>query len=335
MSTPTSPLQRAQQAVAPLLGISSPEDVQLMASSTDTLSQAILNFHWKPGDGIVISAIEPTSILRAVRKMAREHGLQFYIVPYTDAVPFDTNTLETLLQTYPNVRLVVVPHASHVIGSILPIETIGALTQQYHTLFWLDITDTMGRLPINTHALNANLIVGRGNQTFSIPENTEIIYADGRRPPNQVPLTAEQLDLITKSACQSQTIGLTEIREQESLMLAYLLDGLLAIPEVIVYGHTDIEQRIPVVSFNVLNQYAHTVAEQLPRLNQLTIEAGFHGSPMAHEAIGTLHRDGTIRVELNYRTSFEAINTLLSALKNSIYSAERRPRNQQPNLSPY
>jgi hypothetical protein len=56
---------------------------------------------------------------------------------------------------------------------------------------------------------------------------------------------------------------------------------------------------------------------------------------MAHEAIGTLHRDGTIRVELNYRTSSETIDLLLSALKNIIYSAERRPRNQQPNLSTY
>jgi cysteine desulfurase / selenocysteine lyase len=307
-----------QQAFARLLSLPNPEHIQLLSDGTSALNQAIQSFSWQPGDGIVISATEHRTILRAVRKMARERGIQFYIVPYTDAIPFDVNTLEALLQRYPNIRLIVTHHASNVIGSIFPIEAIGRIARHYNKLFWLDITQTIGHLPINASEIYADLLVWRGNQNIDLPENIEVVYDPTFRPSES---TYMQTDTsVMQSVAQIEEIGLSTIREREVNLLTHLLDGLLAIPEVVVYGHTEAEQKITVVSFNVLNQHPYALVEQLPQSKLLTIETGFHGSPMAHEAIGTTHRDGTLRVTLNHQTPLETIDALLSALKAVIYS---------------
>lgn len=316
----------AKQALAQLLNVPQAEHI-LFTSSPHPLAQAIHSFPWRPGEGIVISASEHRSILRAVRAMARERGIQFYIVPYNDAIPFDLNVFESLLQRYPHIRMVITHHASNVIGSLQPIETIGKLAHEYQKQFWVDISQTIGHLPLSLPDIQPDLIVWHGNLAVYMPPYISGVYcltAHTAKLLPQEPTLASTMNLITESIGQLQEMGPASIRERESALLTHLLDELLAIPEVVVYGHTEVAQKIPLVSLNVLNQHPHTLAEQLPNTSNLRLEAGFHDAPMAHEAISTTHRGGTLRVELNYQTTPEEIDAFLQTLKTLIYSMPQR-----------
>jgi cysteine desulfurase / selenocysteine lyase len=317
----------AQEAYAQLLNIPQPEQIGFIANIHSALATAIETFPWQAGEGIVISATEPHSVLRAVREMAREQGIQYYIVPYADGVPFDLNTLEALLQQYPDIRIVATQHASKVTGSLLPVKDIGRLTHQYHKRFWLDISQTVGRFSVDAQQCFIDLLTWKGNQTCPFPPNIVGVYSQPILPilAEKESIPASTLKLITEALTPILKTGIDSVRTHETVLITRLLDGLLAIPEVSVYGHTDIARKIPIVSFNILNHHPQTLADQLLGLgHHLKAEAGFHGSLLTHEALGTVHRGGTVRVELCYQTRPETIDALLDTLKAIIYSTPER-----------
>jgi cysteine desulfurase family protein len=333
-------LQQARETLSELFNIPTPERISFTSGATHALNLAIQAYPWQAGDGVIISAVEHHALSRPVRKVAREKGVQFFIVPYTDALPFDLDVYETLLQNHPQIKLVATTHASNVIGSILPVAQIGKLAHQYGKLYLVDAAQSAGVLPVDVQAQSIDMLALPGHKSLYGPPGVGALYLSKRvqlntfmeggtgndsgkhdmqaHPPDGIEvgtIALPQILALAEGARWVQETGLSQIHSHETALLASLLTGLSEIPEITVYGHTDVAHKTPVVSFNVLGQDPKAVGEKLFETYGIALRAGFHCAPMAHEAIGSIHRGGTVRASMGYFTRPEDVDALLTALK--------------------
>jgi selenocysteine lyase/cysteine desulfurase len=292
------------------------------------------------GDGVVMSAVEHHALSRPIRKMAREKGIVFYVVPYRDETPFDLETYEQLLREHPHIRMVATTHASNVIGSVLPIERIGALAHRYGKVYLVDAAQSAGVLAVDTQRACIDLLALPGHKSLYGPPGVGALYVgeqvrlntfmeggtgndSGRHamrpePPDGFEVGTIPLPQILAMAEGARWVletSLHDIHRQETALLERLLTGLQSLPEVRIYGHTDPTRKTPVVSFNVEGQGPEAVGHTLFERYGIALRTGFHCAPMAHEAIGTLDRGGTIRASIGYYTTPEDVDALLLALR--------------------
>lgn len=332
-------LDAARETLARLIHAPDPSRIVFTGGCTQALNLAIQAFPWQPGDGIVISALEHHAVSRPVRKMVREKQLELHVVPYTDDRPFDLQAYEALLRGKPHIRLVATMHASNVIGSILPVEEIGRLARQFGKHYLLDAAQSAGVLPIDVQQLNADLVALPAHKSLYGPPGIGALYV-GDVPletfmeggtggdsgahamrlavPGMFEVGTVPMPQIQAMAAGAQWVmdsGIEAIREHETRLLRHLMDGLTSLSGVTIYGHTHPALKTPVVSFNVDGKDPKAVGELLYDRYGIALRAGFHCAPMAHQAIGTLSRGGTVRASMGYYTSMDDVDALLAALE--------------------
>lgn len=340
-------LDTARQTLAALIHAPDPARIVFTGGCTQSLNLAIQAFPWQPGDGIVISAVEHHAVSRPVRKMVRERQLELHVVPYTDEQPFDLEAYEQLLRSKPNIRLVATLHASNVIGSILPVETIGKLARQYGKHYLLDAAQTAGVLPIDAALVHADMIALPAHKSLYGPPGIGALYVGdvplgtfmeggtggdsgghvmhagipgmfevGTIPMPQIEAMAAGVQWVTET-------GIERIRAHETGLLQRLVDGLQELPGLTLYGHTNVLFKTPVVSFNLEGWQPKALGELLFDQHDIALRAGFHCAPMAHHAIGTLDTGGTVRASLGFHTTNDDVNALLDALGKLARTARR------------
>lgn len=332
-------LLEARQALADLFDAPDPARFCFTAGCTHALNIAIQTFPWQPGDGVIMSALEHHALSRPIRKMAREKGIHFHIIPYTDEAPFDLVVYETILRAE-SIRLVATTHASNVLGSVLPVEDIGRLAHQYGAYYLLDAAQSAGVLPVNLRSGYIDMMAVPGHKSLYGPPGSGALYIGADIPLNTFmeggtgndsgkhpmsPSVPEGFEVGTinmpailafsegvRWVCQT---GLQTIHRHETELLTLLLDGLQAMPEITIYGHTDPSRKTPVVSFNLQNVHPKALGNRLFDDYGIALRAGFHCAPMAHEAVGSLEHGGTVRASIGYYTQPEDIQALLKALQ--------------------
>lgn len=343
-------LLAAREGLAQLFNITNPTRIAFTPGATYSLNLAIQAYQpngnpWQPGDGIVMSAIEHHALSRPVRKLAREKGVEFYVVPYTDETPFDLAAYENLLKTKPNIRLVATTHASNVLGSVLPVAEIGRLAHQYGKHYLLDAAQSAGVLPVDVDALNVDMLSIPGHKSLMGPPGVGALFVrdsvtlntfveggtgndSGQHPmamklPDGVEVGTIPLPLIQGLAAGVnwvQQTGIATIHQRETVLLQQLLDGLNTIDGITIYGHQDVSQKTPVVSFNVSGFHCKALGEKLYDEHGIALRAGYHCAPMAHEVIGTLPKDnpktgGTLRASIGPFTEARDVEALITALQ--------------------
>ena len=343
-------LDECRQVMAGFIQAKNPQRIAFTSGCTHALNLAIQAFPWQPGDGVIISAVEHHALSRPVRKMAREKGIHFHVVPYSDVVPFDLTYCENILANKKNqIQLIATTHASNVIGCILPIAEIGALAHRYGAKYLVDAAQSAGFIPIDVEAMKIDMLAFPGHKSLYGPPGVGVLYVDesvslntfmeggtggdsGKHEmhatvPDGLEVGTIALPLIRAMAAGCtwvQQEGLGTIQEQERALLKRLLEGLADIPEIIVYGTQDVAQKTPVVSFNLRqDSQTHDNSSVMPpkELGALltdqfgiALRAGFHCAVMAHEAIGSSQHRGTVRASIGHFTQTQDIDALLNAL---------------------
>ena len=339
-------LSQARQSVAGLFNMPDPNRVCFTAGCTYSLNIALQAFPWQADDAVVMSAMEHHALSRPIRKLAREKGIRFHIVPYTNNLPYNLSTLESLLKSDANIRMVATTHASNVIGSVMPVLEIGQLAKKYNKVFLVDAAQSAGVLPVDVQAMNIDLLALPGHKSLYGPPGVGVLYVgenaqlntfmeggtgndSGKHemkptPPDGVEVGTIPLPLILALAEGVRWVeetGLDKIHAHETQLLSQLIEGLQQLPEITIYGHTDVTGKTPVVSFNVGSLNPKDVGNRLFDEFGIALRAGFHCAPMAHEAIGTISRGGTVRASIGYFTRPEDVAALLSALKQLLVAA--------------
>jgi len=328
-------IHQTREDLCTLFGTDDPTRVIFTHNATHALNQALFGLLQK-GDHVITSSIEHNAVTRPLWVL-KQRGVQVTEVPGIPGKEFDLEAYHKAFR--PNTKLVVTLHASNVTGTLLPVKEIGQIAHEHGAYYLLDAAQTAGVLPINMEYLVVDLLAFPGHKGLLGPQGTGglIVWPGIRLEPliyggtGSVSEEDRQPDFLP-DALESGTMngagiaglgagvryilneGIDKIRAREQALCRKLWKGLREIPGVTLYGSDLVEERSPIVAFNIGKLDSVEASFILEQNAGVIARAGLHCAAHVHRMLGTLEQ-GIIRFSPSHYTREEEIETALRAVK--------------------
>ncbi len=324
--------------VAEFFGIKDSKRLVFLPSATYALNLAIHGLQWHEGDVIVMSGLEHHAVSRPVRKVAKLHGARFEVAPYEPGNPIDLNFVEDKLKAG-NVKMLACTMASNVTGDIFPSQELGELADRYGAIYLVDAAQSAGVLPVNVEEMRADMLIFAGHKGLFGPPGLGGLFVrkgieletlaeggtgkdsgkhemSGRYPSNYEVGTHNLLSIVgmTAGIRWIRQADRAVLREHELKLTERFTAGVLELPGATLYGSPDASHRTAVVSFTMEGVTPEGIAQWLAETHNISTRSGYHCAPLAHETIGTLPGEGTIRFSFSFANTMEEVETALGYL---------------------
>lgn len=329
----------AREAVAKLFHAPDPLRVVFGANVTETLNLALRGL-LRPGDHVITSSLEHNSVMRPLRALERQ-GVELTVVPCSSQGFLDPQDVEDAIR--PQTTMIVLNHASNVIGTLLPVSEVGRIARQYDLLMLVDAAQTGGAYPLDFQAESIDLFAFTGHKSLYGPMGTGGLIIGQRVDEShfsplkrggtgsrseeeaQPEFLPDKFESGTQNAVGLAGLkasidfllekGITKIRSHEKELTNKLLEGLKAIPGVILYGPLDANLQTATVSFNIKGLQPSEVGFRLDEKYGILCRVGLHCAPAAHKTMGTFPT-GTVRFGLGFFNTKEEIEIGIRAIQN-------------------
>jgi cysteine desulfurase len=178
---PKKAVEDARAKVAGLINAKRKEEVVFTSGGTEASNLGIKGVAMRmKGEGahIVTSAIEHISILN-IMKHLQKNGFEVTLAPPTNDGLVDVGELEKALRK--DTTLVSIMYANNEIGTLQPIDEIGALLEQKDVYFHVDAVAAAGKVPIDVQRSKIDLLTISSNDMYG-PKGVGALYVkDGTR----------------------------------------------------------------------------------------------------------------------------------------------------------
>jgi len=305
-------------------------------NSTDALNLIIFGM-LRFGDHAISTTIEHNSVLRPLYHLSRE-GVEVDYVPFDDAGFVAPDEIRKRFR--PNTRLVIVSHASNVVGTVQPVREIGRHCREAGIPFAIDASQSAGKIPIDVEDQFLDIVAFTGHKSLLGPtgigglyvrEGIEIRHTraggTGVRSAERAHLdeypfrleygTHNTVGIAGLSAGLKWILskGLDAIHEHEMKLARILRDGLSAIPGVTLYCQQDLADHIAVLAFNVDGMDAGDVGMMLDVDYNIASRTGLHCAPLVHEQLGTARIRGAVRFGIGPFNTEEHVLAAVGAVR--------------------
>lgn len=328
-------VDETRKLLAELFNIDDKKRIIFTLNATDSLNLAIKGL-LRPGEHVVTSTMEHNSVTRPLYTL-ETYGVEVTKVPCDIQGNIKVEEIERAIR--PNTRAIVMTHASNVTGTVMPAAEVGKLAAKYNLYYILDAAQTAGFLDIDVKKLNISILTFPGHKCLMGPQGTGGLYiregvplltlreggtGSGSETPTQPDMMPEKYESGTLNAVGIaglgagikfiRKVGLAKIREHEMNLTKYFLDRSLEIKGFQIYGHHDMHNRVPVVSFTIDGFTAGQVGTMLDKEYDIACRAGLHCAPDAHHTLGTF--DGKlVRFSFSYFNKPKEVDYAINALK--------------------
>jgi cysteine desulfurase/selenocysteine lyase len=334
----TEAYEGTRDAVASLINAPDRHEIIFVRNSTEGINLVAHSYGrgiLKPGQAVLISAMEHHSNIVPWQMLRDAHGTQLRVCPVTDAGELDMAAYEALLADG-KVGLVAITHMSNVLGTYTPAERLVQLAHAHGAKVLLDGSQAIVHRRVDVQALGCDFYVFTGHKLYG-PTGIGVLWA--RRelleamPPfmgggdmissvtferstwAQVPHKFEAgtpaiLEGIGLKAAIGyvQAIGYEAIAAHEATLTDHALARLSAIEGIRILGHA--QDRGGVISFVLDRAHAHDVATLLDRQG-IAVRAGHHcAEPLMHR----FGLESTARASFAVYTTLEEIDALADTL---------------------
>jgi len=313
-----------------------PNRLCFSANATDALNLVISGVI-RPGDHVLTTRLEHNSVLRPLHHMQLFQGVDVDYLPCDAGGVGDPDEFRKHFRTH--TRLVVLTHASNVIGTIQPVAEIGALCREAGILFAVDASQTAGRLPIDVERQNIDILVFTGHKSLMGPTGVGGLYvregveiqltrAGGtgvrsamRTHLAEYPYRLEYgtINLLGVAGLNAgvrwvEAQGLEAIHQREMDLCTRLRDGIRDVPGVTTYCQDDLSNHIAVFLFNIAGFEARTTDPLFDVDHGVVCRTGLHCAPLIHQHLGTADQGGAIRFSLGPFTTAADIDAAIDAV---------------------
>jgi cysteine desulfurase len=156
-------LETARERVARFLQVGR-DEIVFTSGGTESDNLAVKGVAAARGAGhIITSRIEHHAVLRTCQMLERQ-GFAVSYVPVDEDGLIDPDDVRRALR--PETILVSIMHANSEVGTIEPVEAIGALTRKHGVPFHMDAVQTLGKIPVDVEAMGIDLLSFSGHKIY-------------------------------------------------------------------------------------------------------------------------------------------------------------------------
>ncbi|MBI9081038.1 MAG: aminotransferase class V-fold PLP-dependent enzyme [Pseudodesulfovibrio sp.] len=330
-------IEEARLALTGYFNGTDPDRLVFALNSTDGLNLVISGL-LSPGDHVITTNVEHNAVLRPLHHQALYNGVE------VDHVPFDgsgfVNPEDFIPLFKENTRLVVVNHASNVIGTVQPIREIGRICREHGVTFLVDASQTAGKIPVDMVENNIDVVAFTGHKSllgptgiggFYVREGVDIRHtrAGGtgvksaqlhhlEEYPYRMEYGTPNIVGIAGLLAGFRWIkcrGMEDIHAHEMALTRLFVQGLQDIEGVTLYCQDDLANHISVVSFNVDGFEASNVGTIIDGEYNIVCRTGLQCAPFVHKQLGTDTIHGTVRMGFGPFNTKEHIRVAVDAVR--------------------
>lgn len=331
-------VEETRRAVATFFGLQQPERTLFTLNCTDAINTALKGI-LQPGARVLSTQLEHNAVARPLHALQHEHNVDVEWLPVDLNGFLSLETVRTALAQKP-VDLVIVNHASNVVGSIQPIESIGRLVRESGALFMIDAAQTAGVVPLDMEKQCIDLLawpahkglyghMGLGGLCVGPRVTSLKAWRQGGTGTDSLSLETSEIWPSYLEAGTVNMLGIASLRGGLQALQKYdLCDTLkhhqtlrqtlctafenLGLPYL---GQGPIQQYVGTISFNIPELDPHTLSGMLDASFQIATRSGLHCAPLAHQAMQTAP-SGTVRVSVGRTTTLRDVELFIDAIAN-------------------
>lgn len=313
-------------------------------NATDSLN-LIINGMLEKGDHAITTTIEHNSVIRPLFHLAKFNGVDVDHIPFDDKGFVDPDDFPKKFKQ--NTKLVIINHASNVIGTVQPVKEIGKYCQENGIPFAIDASQSAGKIPIDIDEMNVDIVAFTGHKSLLGPtgigglyvrEGIEIRHTraggTGVRSAVRTHLyeypyrleygTGNIVGIAGLQAGVNWILqkGMENIHEHEMKLTSMLRDGLREIDGVTMYCQDDLTNHISILPANVEDMESMNVGTILDVDYNIACRTGLHCAPLVHDQLGTTELHGAFRfgvgpfnTEAHIQAAIEAVKEIAATQK--------------------
>lgn len=318
------------------------ENVIFTNNITTSLNMLLLGII-KSGWHIITTSMEHNSVIRPLVKISEEvPDVELDIIKCNEEGFISVEKIKDRIKD--NTKLIILTHASNLVGTIQPIEEIGKICKENNILFILDSAQTAGVVPIDMEKFNINGLAFTGHKSLLGPQGIggfiiddklnsmcKNIFSGGTgsnsslvEQPQDLPDKFEYGTLNTPGIIGLlegirfiEKEGIEKIKEKEEFLCQKAMDLLNEIPEIKIYGPMDSMKKTSTISFNIEGMDPEFTGFLLDNEFNITCRTGIHCTPLAHKTVGS-YPMGSIRISLGYFNTLEEVYRFVEVIKELI-----------------
>lgn len=292
----------------------------------------------KPGNSVIISAMEHHSNIVPWQMMCEDRGATLKVIPINDKGELLMDEFEQLLDD--TVSIISVNYISNSLGTVNPIRNIIAKAHAKGVPVMIDAAQAIQHLPIDVQELDVDFLAFSSHKMYG-PTGIGILYGKEKwlneMPPYQgggemiktvsfqktvynvlpfkfeagTPAIAEVVGLGA-AVDFINSIGLDFIQEREARLLDYALNALKKIDGIRIVGEA--KERGGVISFLVGNAHPFDVGELLDKQG-IAVRTGHH---CCQPLMDWFEIPGTVRASITFYNTEEEIDKLVAGVLKAV-----------------
>ena len=336
-------IAEARQGMAGLLGAEDPREIvfgQNMTSLTYHLSHALGRI-LQPGDEIVATRLEHDANIAPWLALQDQGIILRWIDLNPEDVTLDYDSAAEVITD--KTRLLAVGYASNAFGTVNDVRRLADLAHAVGAWVFVDAVHYGPHGPLDVHAIGADLLAcspykffgphlgvlwGRIEVLSALP--ADHVRPSGDNPPDSWETGTQSHEALSgllgtlNYLCSLAPNGgsdrrsrlrqaLTAIRDYERTLSERLIEGMLSVPGLRIFGITDpnrFDERVPTISFLIDGHQPADVARELGRRGIFS----WAGNHYALEPMGRLKLGGTGRIGLVHYNTYQEIDRFVEAV---------------------
>jgi len=326
-----------REQVAALMGAPDPLQVVFTLNVTHAINIALQGI-LRPGNHVVTTSVEHNSMMRPLTALS-DRGVSFTAVACAPDGSLDPALIQAAIR--PETVLIAVTHASNVLGTLLPIRSIGEIAREHGLLILVDAASTAGCVPIDLINDTIDLLAFTGHKALLGPTGTggliigprvntselQPVFQGGTgsrsATETQPPMLPDLLECGTLNTAGLAglgaalswitTQGISCIQQTCRAHTTMLLERLLAIDGITVYGPLDANLQTATLAFNIRGMSPSQTGQTLDERYGILCRVGLHCAPRAHDTVGTFP-DGCVRFSPGVFTTSEDVTAAADAV---------------------
>jgi cysteine desulfurase/selenocysteine lyase len=257
--------------------------------------------HLSEGDRIIVTIMEHHANIVPWQLIAKHTGAELVYLELDDEYAVETGNLTSMLDE--RVKIIAFSGMSNVTGALGPIDALTEAARSVGAITVLDAAQMVPHKPVDVEALDVDFMAFSAHKMLG-PTGIGALWGKAERLEEMEPTEGggEMINTVDRHVSTwapvphkfeagtppiaeaigfgaavdyLSAIGMDVIEAHERVLTAYALDRLSEIPDLTIYGPTDVTKRGGAVSFQLGDIHPHDLATILDQ-DGVAVRAGHH-----------------------------------------------------------